>query len=195
MSTRLRLPLVEQIDEKNTRQSLEFMRDFLNADPMLRGQYQMFDLKFDKFTTGSSSVQVLTQELPHGLGFIPNDIIMTKVWGTRLLGQDAACQIFFNFEAFTNQNYSVTAIMPYTATATPTITTTINSEVATVSSASNLYPGQRIVSANIPQGTFIVWISGTTIYMSKRATAGAAGTAASFTYVPLSVRFYMGRHE
>ena len=195
MTTRLKLPLVEQIAEKNTRQSMEFMRDFLNADAVLRGQYQMFELTFDKFATGSTSVQVLTQTLPHGLGFIPSDIIVTKMWGTRLLGQDASAQLFFNMDAFTNANYSVTAIMPYTATLSPTITTTANSNTATVSSASNLYPGQRINSANIPQNTFIVWISGTTIYMSNPATAGAAGTAATFTYVPLSVRFYMGRHE
>lgn len=196
MTTRLKLPLVEQIAEKNTRQSMEFMRDFLNADPMLRGQFQMFELTFDKFATGATSAQVLTQKLTHGLGFIPQDIIITKIWGTRLLNHDPLCQIFFNYDEFTTQNYSVTAVMPYTATLTPTITTTTSTpNVATVSSASNLHPGMKIVSANIPQNTFITGISGTTIYMSNAATAAGAGTAASFTYVPLSVRFYMGRHD
>lgn len=195
MSTRLRLPLVEQIAEKNTRQSMEFMRDFLNEDPVLRGQFRMFEVTFDKFATGSTSFQSEALTLNHGLGFIPNDIIMTKMVGTRLNGTDINSVLFFNFDAFTKETYSVTANMPYTASLTPTITTTSGSNVITVSSASNLYVGQKIISANVPQNTYVVYINSTTVYMSNRASAAAAGTASTFAYVPLTARFFMGRHE
>jgi hypothetical protein len=65
--------------------------------------------------------------------------------------------------------------------ATPTITTTNASATATISSATGVTVGMLITSTNVPAGTFVAAISGTTITMSEEATAGATGTAATFT--------------
>jgi hypothetical protein len=62
-----------------------------------------------------------------------------------------------------------------------TITTTSGSNSATVSSATGLVVGQIVSSANLPAGTSITAISGTTLTLSANATAGASGTAATFT--------------
>lgn len=56
-----------------------------------------------------------------------------------------------------------------------TINTTNLSTSATVASAAGLHVGMRIVSANIPAGTEIQSISGTTITMSAQATATTGG--------------------
>jgi microcystin-dependent protein len=65
--------------------------------------------------------------------------------------------------------------------ATTTITTTSASATATVASATNLVIGMIVVSANVPAGTTISDISGTTITLSAAATASASGTAARFS--------------
>lgn len=62
-----------------------------------------------------------------------------------------------------------------------TITTTSGSPTATVASATGLAIGMYIVSANVPAGTTIAGISGTTITMSGNASASASGTAARFS--------------
>lgn len=64
---------------------------------------------------------------------------------------------------------------------TSTISTTGSSATATVGSASNLSVGMFIISANVPAGTTISSISGTTITMSANATTTAAGTTARFS--------------
>lgn len=62
-----------------------------------------------------------------------------------------------------------------------TITTSNGSPTATVASATDLTVGMYIESANVPDGTTITAISGTTLTMSANATAGGAGTAARFS--------------
>jgi microcystin-dependent protein len=64
-----------------------------------------------------------------------------------------------------------------------TVTTVNASTSATVASASGLFVGMYIVSTNIPTGTTVTAISGTTVTMSNAATAGAAGVAARFSVV------------
>lgn len=61
------------------------------------------------------------------------------------------------------------------------ITTTNNSPSATVASASGLVIGFYIISTNVPYGTTITAINGTTITMSQNATASAGPTAARFS--------------
>lgn len=58
-----------------------------------------------------------------------------------------------------------------------TVTTTSGSVTATVASATGLAVGQTIQSANIPAGTTIAGLSGTTVTLSAAATADGAGTA------------------
>lgn len=62
-----------------------------------------------------------------------------------------------------------------------TITTTSASPTATVASASNLSIGMYVLSTNVPTGTTISNISGTTLTLSGNATGSASGTAATFS--------------
>lgn len=62
-----------------------------------------------------------------------------------------------------------------------TISTTNASPTATVASATGLFIGMKVVSDNIPAGTTITAISGTTLTLSGNANATAGGTAARFS--------------
>lgn len=64
-----------------------------------------------------------------------------------------------------------------------TINTTNASTSATVASAVGIYTGMYVVSTNVPVGTYITDISGTTITLSAAATATASGTSARFSIV------------
>ena len=64
-----------------------------------------------------------------------------------------------------------------------TITTTNASPTATVASATGLSVGQYVESANVPDGTTITVIAGTTLTLSANATASAGGTAARFSFI------------
>ena len=63
---------------------------------------------------------------------------------------------------------------------TPTITTTNGSADITVSDATGLSIGMLVTSANIPAGTNVVGISGTTISLNNSATASGSGTSSTF---------------
>ena len=62
-----------------------------------------------------------------------------------------------------------------------TVNTTGSSTSATVASAANLAIGMFVVSANVPAGTTITAISGTTLTLSVAASATATGTTARFS--------------
>lgn len=64
-----------------------------------------------------------------------------------------------------------------------TINTTNGSNTATVPNATGLGVGMYVISANIPTGTTITNISGTTLTLSANATATASNTAARFSYI------------
>lgn len=65
-------------------------------------------------------------------------------------------------------------------TRSTTINTTNGSATATVASATGLFGGMPVISANVPVGTTITSLSGTTVTLSANATATASGTAATF---------------
>jgi len=67
------------------------------------------------------------------------------------------------------------------ATYTPTLDTNIGSPTVTVSSATGLVRGQFVSSANIPSGTRIEVITGTSVLLSAAATATNTGTASTIT--------------
>ena len=67
------------------------------------------------------------------------------------------------------------------ASVTPTITTTNGSADVTVSSATGIIVGMKLTSANIPAGTNVIGISGTTISLDNAATAAASGTSSTFS--------------
>jgi len=64
---------------------------------------------------------------------------------------------------------------------TPTITTTNGSADVTVSSATGIIVGMKLTSTNIPAGTNVIGISGTTVSLNNAATAAASGTASTFS--------------
>jgi hypothetical protein len=75
------------------------------------------------------------------------------------------------------------------------ITIAQGSNVGTVGSAANLQIGQRVIGTNIPEGTFISNISGTTLTLSQAVTASnptvivpamGSGTGVAFTYAATS---------
>jgi hypothetical protein len=75
------------------------------------------------------------------------------------------------------------------------ITIAQGSNVGTVGSAANLQIGQRVIGTNIPEGTFISNISGTTLTLSQAVTAAnptvivpamGSGTGVAFTYAATS---------
>lgn len=62
-----------------------------------------------------------------------------------------------------------------------TITTTSGSPTATVASATGIVLGSYVNTVNVPGGTTVSAISGTTLTLSANATATAGGTAARFS--------------
>lgn len=75
---------------------------------------------------------------------------------------------------------TLNAAHTFSAPVTPTIDTVSGSAACTVSSATSISAGMEIVSANVPAGTTVASINGTTVTMSAAATATAAGTASTF---------------
>jgi hypothetical protein len=71
---------------------------------------------------------------------------------------------------------SVECAYTETSTVTPTGTTTINSTVVTSVTTTGVYPGMTITGTDIPSGTSVVTVSGSTITMSAAATATHTGT-------------------
>lgn len=68
-----------------------------------------------------------------------------------------------------------------TTTAVTTITTTNGSADVTATSAAGIIVGMKLTSLNIPAGTNVIGISGTTINLDNAATAAGSGTLASFS--------------
>ena len=73
------------------------------------------------------------------------------------------------------------ATVPATMTGSVTTTTTIGSTTATVSSAAGLAIGNSVSGANIPGGTTILGIAGTTLTLSNPATASGVNVLHSYT--------------
>jgi len=89
---KLKLPLLEQITDEHVRQSLEYLRDFITSESVLKGEFKHFEITFN----GSE-----TKVFPHGLGFLPKDVIQTSLVGTST--------ITYNYSAFTKDNISITS--------------------------------------------------------------------------------------
>lgn len=62
-----------------------------------------------------------------------------------------------------------------------TLTTTNASPTATIGSATDISIGMYVESTNVPDGTTIIDISGTTVTLSANATAAGTNTAARFS--------------
>ena len=91
MTSKLKQLPLEEISDKNIRQAFEFLRDFIQEDGMLGGQFQHFEKIF---------TQNETLTIPHSLGFTPRDLIQTYLSGTGT--------ITYNYSLFSDENISVT---------------------------------------------------------------------------------------
>ena len=85
---------------------------------------------------------------------------------------------YVNYTGITSTSF--TGVTRAQGGGTPTVNTIIGSNAITVSSNSGLQIGQRVVSSNIPEGSFVVSITGTSIGLSNAATATANTTASTF---------------
>jgi hypothetical protein len=85
---------------------------------------------------------------------------------------------YINYTGITSTSF--TGLTRQQAGGTPTVNTTVGSNVVVVSANTGIQIGQRVSSANIPDGTFVTAIAGTNITLSNAATATATGTASAF---------------
>jgi len=70
----LRQPSLEDIKDPATRRTLQWIKDFLDQFELLKGNFQFFTLTFGRNDTNL--------KIPHNLGFVPTDFIMTSTIGT-----------------------------------------------------------------------------------------------------------------
>lgn len=73
MSIPLRRPVFDAIDDQRVRESIQWMYEYLIAEPILRGKFEFFE-----FSVGGA---VTALKIPHNLGFRPKDIIKTSEIG------------------------------------------------------------------------------------------------------------------
>ena len=73
----LRQPSLEDIKDEATRRSLQWVKDYLEQIELLKGQFQFFELTFKRNDVGL--------KIPHSLGFVPVDFIVTSTVGTGTL--------------------------------------------------------------------------------------------------------------
>ena len=92
MSSILRTPNFAEIEDRFIRESLQYLFEFLNEQPLLRGQWEQFEFTFDNAVTN--------EKVNHNLGFTPKDIIITK--------ESTAGAVTFNFDQFTDQLFDIT---------------------------------------------------------------------------------------
>ncbi len=91
--TILRQPALEGIGDLATRESIQWILDYLSNQPLLSGQFQHFELEFNKIETNL--------KVPHSLGFQPLDVIQTSII-------PASGIVTCNMARFTSTNLDVT---------------------------------------------------------------------------------------
>ena len=96
MSSILRQPAVEGIEDLATRESIQWIFDFFKEQSFLRGNFQHMEFAFKKADTNV--------KVPHGLGFRPLDVIQTSITGTG--------SVTFNYTAFDATNIVISATNP-----------------------------------------------------------------------------------
>lgn len=98
MSTVIRQPQLEQIEDENVQQAFQWLLDYLKVQQLLLGQFRLIDFTFTK--TGVVNI-------PHNLGFVPLDIIQTYKVG------DATIE--YNYASFDKVNLNITVSMGATS--------------------------------------------------------------------------------
>lgn len=113
-------------------------------------------------STGSCTIQVF----PHGNGDGLTTFNLPNYNGYVLVARD-------------NMGGSAANVIQ----ASTTISTTNGSPTSTVASGAGIAAGQVVVSANVPAGTTVLSISGTSVTLSANATATASGITARFSAI------------
>jgi hypothetical protein len=85
--------LTEQIGDKYTRESLQRVENFVNSNPLMAGDFKHLDLVL------AAAVYPATVVYPHGLTYVPNDLIQTYHEGADLV---------WNFAQFTKTHLFAT---------------------------------------------------------------------------------------
>lgn len=88
----LRRPLIDQIQDAATRESLQWLYDYIVAESLLGSDFKHFTLSFSKAET--------ELKVPHGLKFSPIDVIQTYKTG--------AGDVTFDYEKFDTTNLVIT---------------------------------------------------------------------------------------
>ena len=65
--------ILKDIQDQYVRENFWRILKFFQKDPLLKGEWTFFDLKFDSAVT--------SRKIPHGLGFKPLDVIQTSLTG------------------------------------------------------------------------------------------------------------------
>lgn len=84
--------ILKDIDDQYTRENFFRIQKFFQSFPLFRGEFKHFDLTFKSAVTN--------QKILHSLGFVPTDLIQT-----RLLGPGA---LTWEYAAFDDKNLVVT---------------------------------------------------------------------------------------
>lgn len=86
MSIPLRRPIFEDIKDQRVRESIQWMYEYLIAEPLLKGKFEHFEV--------TTRAAVTALKIPHSLGFQPKDILVTsQIGGTAT----------FIYQSFTTQ--------------------------------------------------------------------------------------------
>ena len=84
--------VLEQISDIPTRDNIDVIKRFINKETLLLGQMKLIEITF--------AGAVTAQLYPHGLTFIPKDIIQTSITG--------AGAVTYNYASFDINNISIT---------------------------------------------------------------------------------------
>ncbi len=90
--SQLRQPRLEDIADIPTRTSIQWLKDYIDQCELLKGEFQFFELTFTNDDTAL--------KIPHNLGFVPFDFIVTRTVGTGSLTLNylQMDKDFFNFK-------------------------------------------------------------------------------------------------
>lgn len=95
MTVLIRIPPYERLIDPTARECFQWIIDYVQAVPLLQGNFEHFELEFNKAETNLF--------IPHRLGFLPLDIIQTS-----LTSPSGSATITFKYDKFTTTNFCIT---------------------------------------------------------------------------------------
>jgi hypothetical protein len=98
MTTFIRQPLLEQIEDITVRDSIQWILDYVRNQSLLNGSFQHFEVEIKKAVTNEA--------IPHRLNFTPKDVIFTSQIGLGV--------VTFNYGRFDERNLYLSTTGPCT---------------------------------------------------------------------------------